>query len=116
MSKLFTMDGRITRQQYILWTLGVSAVTFILAFMAGFMIGMTSGTSDAAGVLGFIIGLAGALVQSFLVVRRLHDIGKPGWHYWLFFVPLYNLYLGLILLFTPGDSGNNEYGNNPASA
>jgi uncharacterized membrane protein YhaH (DUF805 family) len=116
MSKLFSMDGRISRQQYFLWTIAVVIVTYFVAFVVGFVVGVTGNADGAAGILGFIVGLAGAVAQSFLVVRRLHDIGKPGWHYWLFFIPLYNLYLGLVLLFTPGDSDANEYGGNPASA
>jgi len=113
MGKLFSMEGRISRQQYFLWTIAVVVVTYVVAFVVGFVTGATGGTTEGAGVLGFIIGTVGAIVQAFLVVRRLHDIGKPGWHYWLFFIPLYNIYLGLILLFTPGDSGTNEYGANP---
>ena len=37
-------------------------------------------------------------------------------HYWLFFVPFYNIYLGLVLLFTRGVQGNNQYGPDPATA
>jgi uncharacterized membrane protein YhaH (DUF805 family) len=114
MGKLFTMEGRIGRQQYLLITVAVVIATYAVAFVVGFIAGM-AGSTDSAGFLGFVIGLIGAVIQAFLVVKRLHDIGRPGWHYWLFLIPLYNIYLGLILLFTPGDSGSNEYGNNPAT-
>ena len=39
-------------------------------------------------------------------VRRMHDVGKSGW-YILF--PIYNL----ILAFTEGDQGTNQYGLDP---
>ncbi len=39
-------------------------------------------------------------------VKRIHDTNKSGW---LFFIPLYNI----ILLFTEGSEGNNDYGINP---
>ena len=115
MSTLLTMEGRIGRQQYVLLTTAVVIATYFLAFVAGFVLGL-AGSAEGATVVGFLIGLAGAVIQAFLVIRRLHDMGKPSWHYWLFFIPLYNLYLGLILLFTPGDSDTNDFGVNPVSA
>lgn len=110
MSTLFSMQGRIGRQQYFLTTVAVIVVTYFIAFMIGFVAGITGSGESAATFFGFLIGLAGAIVQAFLVVRRLHDLGKPGSHYWLFYIPLYNIYLGLVLLFTPGDPSANEYG------
>jgi len=46
----------------------------------------------------------------------LHDLGKPGWHYWLMYIPLYNVYLSLVLLFTKGATGPNQYGEDPCKA
>jgi uncharacterized membrane protein YhaH (DUF805 family) len=45
-----------------------------------------------------------------VTVRRLHDIGRSGWWYCLYFVPLG----GFVLLFwmcRAGDLGTNEYGD-----
>jgi len=114
MVNLFSMQGRITRHQYVVTSLVIMVVGYMIAFAAGFVAGMAGAGEDATGGLGAIIGLGITVCQAFLVVRRLHDIGKPGWHYWLFFVPLYNIYLGLVLLFTPGEQGSNAYGPSPA--
>jgi uncharacterized membrane protein YhaH (DUF805 family) len=116
MDKIFSLKGRMSRQQYVLGSLGISLVTYALAFAVGFAAGMAGVGEEGAGALGFIIGAAGAVAMACLVVRRLHDVGKPGWHYWLFFVPLYNIYLGLVLLFTKGATGANEYGPDPCAA
>lgn len=110
MGKLFSMEGRIGRQHYFFITLAVVVVTYFIAFVVGFAAGITGAGEEIATVLGFLIGVGGAVVQAFLVVKRLHDLGKPGWHYWLFYIPLYNIYLGLVLLFTRGDESTNEYG------
>ena len=115
MVKLFTMKGRITRQQYILTTLMVSVVGFVIAFGIGFAGGMTGTGDEASSGIASIVSFAIAFVQALLVVRRLHDIGKPGWHFWLLLVPLYNIYLGLVILFTPGTQGANEYGSDPTA-
>jgi uncharacterized membrane protein YhaH (DUF805 family) len=53
------------------------------------------------------IGYLGLLVPYFAVAaRRMHDVGKSGW---FILIPLYNL----ILTFTDGDKGTNEYGPDP---
>jgi len=41
-----------------------------------------------------------------VAIRRMHDVGKSGW---FMLIPIYNL----ILAFTEGDKGPNEYGEDP---
>jgi uncharacterized membrane protein YhaH (DUF805 family) len=62
-------------------------------------------------ILGVIAGGVGAAVA--ITVKRLHDLGRPGWHFLLFMVPLYNIYLGLVCLFQRGTLGPNQYGWDP---
>lgn len=116
MSNVFTMQGRLSRKQYFFYSMIIVAVTYACAFAVGFASGVSGGGVEAAGALGFTIGIVGGAAQAFIAVRRLHDLGKPGWHYWLLLVPLYNIYLGLILLFTRGVQGANQYGPDPATA
>jgi uncharacterized membrane protein YhaH (DUF805 family) len=116
MSGLFSMQGRVNRQKYFFTTLLIVAISYGVAFAIGFAVGMAGASEQLAGFLGFLIGVAAAVVQGFLVVKRLHDLGKPGTHYWLMYVPFYNIYLGLVLLFQKGISGSNQYGEDPAAA
>jgi hypothetical protein len=46
-------------------------------------------------------------------VKRLHDLDRSGAHYWLLLVPLYNIYLALLLLFKKGTTGPNRFGPDP---
>ena len=114
MGSLFSMQGRISRRRYIVASLVVVVFTYTCAFAIGFASGVSGGDLQSAGVLGMVVGLLGCVVQAFLAVRRLHDLGKPGWHYWLFFVPFYNIYLALVLCFAKGSTSANEYGPAPA--
>ena len=73
-------------------------------------------------ILGFFIGFIGGLIQMPIIatiysvavlipsiavaVRRMHDVGKSGW---FLLIPIYNL----ILACTKGDTGDNEYGEDP---
>jgi len=111
---IFSLRGRISRRQYVVASLVVVLISYAFAFAIGFASGVSDGDVHNAGVLGGIVGIAGCIVQAFLVVRRFHDLGKPGWHFWLLFIPFYNIYLALVLCFTPGSTSSNEYGPAPA--
>ena len=43
------------------------------------------------------------------VIRRFHDLGKSGWNYLWFFVPIVNFIVVLILFFKSGTDGHNQY-------
>jgi uncharacterized membrane protein YhaH (DUF805 family) len=58
----------------------------------------------------FIISFAVAVSS---VVRRFHDLGRSGYHYFLMLIPLVNLYWGCVLLFKKGEEGPNRYGPDP---
>ena len=54
----------------------------------------------------FLPGLA-------VAVRRLHDVGKSGWFYFIVLIPLIGAIWLLVLFFTEGNKGDNEYGPDP---
>jgi uncharacterized membrane protein YhaH (DUF805 family) len=55
----------------------------------------------------FITPVATFLFISIQGAKRMHDVNKSGWY---FFIPLYNIYLA----FSPGTKGNNNYGIDPS--
>ncbi len=65
-------------------------------------------------MLGVILGGIWAAIS--ITVKRLHDLGRPGWHFLLLGIPIYNLWLGLVLLFKRGTWGRNEYGPDPLAS
>jgi uncharacterized membrane protein YhaH (DUF805 family) len=48
-----------------------------------------------------------------VTVRRLHDIGKSGWWYFIGYVPLVGPILLLVWSFTDSQPGENQWGPNP---
>lgn len=51
----------------------------------------------------------GLIVMALACVKRLHDLNKTGWHFWLLLVPLYNIYLAARMLFARGsESAQND--------
>jgi len=116
MSFLLSRDGRISRKTYIVWSMILTFACYASAFAVGFFAGFAGMNEDGAGFLGGLIGVGYTVLQVFLIIRRLHDIGKPGTHAWLFLVPFYNFYLSLVLTFTKGHDGENAYGADPSVA
>jgi len=109
----FSMQGRLNRAGYI-WNVGaISVVLSIISYM--FVPTRESGEimNIVAVLFYLIIVIGGTIIIAFQVVKRLHDIEKPGSHYWLLFIPIYGYFLAFILLFKKGTPGDNMYGPDP---
>ena len=62
----------------------------------------------------YIVFALGLTIPTVTVhVRRLHDIGKSGWFYWIILIPFVGAILMLIWLCKKGTEGENEYGSDP---
>ncbi len=111
---LFSTQGRANRSWYF-WHILLDDVVMVTMLVLLVVLGLTVlgpiVLAPAAGVLagGFWAGVC-------ITVKRLHDLDRPGWHWWLLGVPLYNIYLGLVLLFGKGTDGPNNYGRDPLRA
>src|SRR4051812_6383059 len=110
MNQLFTMQGPISRGPY-------AAGTFLLplppTIVASLLLATESGLALLVALI--VLGITQVAVASH-VVRRFHDLGRPGTHFWLLFIPGYNIYLTCVLLFKTGDAGPNQYGASSQSA
>jgi len=54
----------------------------------------------------FIPGLA-------VAVRRLHDVNKSGWFFFIILIPIIGSIWLLVLFFSEGTKGKNNYGDDP---
>ncbi|WP_416390123.1 DUF805 domain-containing protein [Tepidibacter hydrothermalis] len=107
MSNLFSFEGRINRGRYFGYSL---LINFIIMFL-WYAMDYTQST------FLLYVYIASAIIVSIinicLIVKRLHDIERAGTHYFLLLIPLYNIYLHLVLLLKKGTNGPNQYGENP---
>lgn len=110
MASLFSMEGRLNRARYF-WT--TTALTVALLIIAFSVIGASGAGEEATGGIIIILYIGYLVLAAFQVVKRFHDLDRPGSHYWLLLIPLYNLYLGVVLLFKRGTEGDNKYGPDP---
>ncbi len=114
---IFSTKGRLNRLAYF----GHCIIDDIAIIgLIGLLIALKLSTGIETGILnGIILSLIGIVFflgiwsEIAATVKRLHDLGKPGSHFFLGLIPIYNIYLGLILLFGKGNSEANEYGENP---
>ena len=98
-----TFSGRASRSEYWYFILAVVLASVLGAILDG-ALGM---------VLLYPIAILGSILPTVSVlVRRLHDVNKSGWWYWIQIIP----FGGLVILYfcvTKGTEGDNDYGTDP---
>jgi len=111
--KTFVFKGRASRREYwgfyglfILFYLIIAITTVALADML----------SLAAQILMFVIGLVFLILiitTTSLTVRRLHDINKSGWGYFINLIPIVGPLIFLVWTLKRGTQGDNRFGADP---
>lgn len=100
--------GRARRKEY--WMFFLFNVLFVF---------VTTAIDLVLGIfpLLYVIYILAIIVPSIAVfVRRMHDVGKSGWWFFIGFIPIIGTIWLLVLLFTDGDPGENSYGPSPKAA
>ena len=102
--KYATFEGRASRSEYWWFTLSSQIVIYGSAFIS---------TSMDNYILYAIVFLGLLLPGISVLVRRLHDINKSGWHYWWILTGI-----GLLLLIywfcQKSNESKNDYGPPPS--
>ncbi len=114
-NKYVDFSGRARRSEYWYFVLFNLIVSFVLSLAAN----MTGGGPYGDG--GFNLFQAAASLYSLAAllpgiavsVRRLHDIGKSGWYYLIYFIPVVGVILLLVWMCRDSDYGDNAYGPSP---
>lgn len=97
LKKYATFTGRARRSEFWYFNLFSLIISILLT-----LIGEAMDFIYLSNIYSFAVLLPSLAVG----VRRMHDIGKSGWY---FIIPIYNL----VLACTDGNSGENEYGEDP---
>lgn len=95
MKKIFWMKGKVNRKEFIFQNI-------ILFFCTGIILGFISEDISNIVVLTYMV------LSSFLIVKRFHDLSMSGRYFWALCIPIYNIYLAIILLFKKGKEGENN--------
>ncbi|HEX8990667.1 MAG TPA: DUF805 domain-containing protein [Anaerolineales bacterium] len=115
---LFSFAGRIPRSTFwyylagyaVLWVTGRLIDTAIQRGSAQDL----SGGVGGYGCFGVVIGLLGIFTGLAVLVKRLHDRDRPGWHLLYGLIPVAGqIWLLVELGFRRGTTGWNEFGLDP---
>lgn len=99
---------------YVWTNLGIALVLFVLRLVLLSVATSPDINRGAVEILWVLIVIAAQVIWSLQFVKRLHDLGMPGWHYWLLLIPFYGVpYLTLEAVFQKGNEGANKYGPDP---
>lgn len=101
-------NGRARRSEYWYYTLFNFLIGIVLNIIDFFVIGTVE-----VGFLSTIYALAVLIPGLAVFWRRMHDVGKSGWYFLILFIPIIGWIWILVLLFTEGNHGPNEYGPDP---
>ncbi|SMC86872.1 DUF805 domain-containing protein [Pedobacter africanus] len=102
----FSFEGRIRRLEYCLSQLIYLCYVFAVGFIFG-AIGLIDDTESPKNSLTILIAiLPGIYFLWAQGAKRCHDRGNSGWYQ---LIPFY----GFWMCFAPGDTTENEYGDNP---
>lgn len=109
-------SGRARRSEF--WFLVLFNMIFtVLAMVIDNVLGTTFsfgyGVSSPYGYMYLLYVLAVFIPSLAVTVRRLHDVGKSGWMYFIILIPIIGTIWILVLLFTDSQDGSNKWGENP---
>ena len=121
--KYVTFSGRAPRSEFWWFVLFVYVAGLVCALidlsLFGETVTMTTDTgasvSSETQIAPFvsIFALAMFLPYVSVAVRRLHDIDRTGWWYWLVLVPLIGVIVLIVFFVSKGTVGPNRYGEDP---
>ena len=103
-------QGRARRKEYWMFALFNFVICMALSMIGSLFI---DSIGMASQIPYYIYALAAFIPSLAVMVRRLHDVNKSGWWYFIILVPLIGIIWMLVLLCTEGDKGDNKYGPNP---
>ena len=105
-------SGRARRKEYWMFIL-FNLIFLVCAAILDNLLGLTFGENSPYGFLYLVYALLVFIPGLAVAVRRLHDVGKSGWWYFIALIPIIGGIWLLILFCTEGISGSNEYGPDP---
>ena len=106
LSNYANFNGRSTRSDY--WW--VVLCNFLIGFVVGFIGGLLGLEQTVISTITGLYSLAILVPSIAIVVRRLHDINKSGWYYFMVLIPIAGPIIVLVYLLTDSVNENNQYG------
>ena len=107
-----TFTGRARRSEswyFALFNLIFGIVAVILDNVLGIPMEGMGNYGPLYSLYSIVVLIPGLAV----LVRRLHDVGKSGWMFFIALIPIIGAIWLLVLLVTDSEAGSNKWGENP---
>ncbi len=104
----FNFSGRDSRKQYWMFILINVVISLLLQMICGLILGQYIG-----GIITGLYSLVLLIPSLAILVRRLHDVNKSGFWYFIWLIPIIGWIWLLILLCKKGDETVNRFGPVP---
>ncbi len=104
-------SGRARRKEYWIFSLINGVIIIILYILQMVMIESTLWLIFP--IVFFLYALAVFLPSLAVNIRRLHDIGKSGWWYLIYLIPIIGSIWLFVLMCLDSEPGENQWGENP---
>jgi len=111
LKKYAEFSGRARRSEY--WYFTLFYTIFLMVAWVLDIVLSTNIEPMSYGVFYLLLAFGMFLPSLAVSVRRMHDVGKSGWFLLIALIPLVGAIWLLVLCFTEGTSGDNEYGADP---
>lgn len=118
-NKYASFNGRASRSEYWYFALASGLIGLSIQLMMGLALAASydsysyESASPFASILTFLAflwGLISFLPSLAVLVRRLHDTGRSGGHFFWLFLPFVGVIVLLVFLCEAGQSSDNRYG------
>ena len=107
-----TFTGRARRSEY--WYFALFNLIFgIVAVILDNVLGIPMEGMGNYGPLYSLYSIVVLIPGLAVLVRRLHDVGKSGWMFFIALIPIIGAIWLLVLLVTDSEAGSNKWGENP---
>lgn len=104
-------SGRARRKEYWIFSLINYIIIFFLYILQIVMIESTLWLIFP--IIFFLYAVAVFLPGLAVNIRRLHDIGKSGWWYLIYLIPIIGTIWLTVLMCLDSEPGENQWGENP---
>ena len=104
-------SGRARRKEYWIFSLINYIIIFFLYILQIVMIESTLWLIFP--IIFFLYAVAVFLTGLAVNIRRLHDIGKSGWWYLIYLIPIIGAIWLTVLMCLDSEPGENQWGENP---
>ena len=104
-------SGRARRKEYWIFSLINYIIIFFLYILQ--IVTIESTLWLIFPIIFFLYAVAVFLPGLAVNIRRLHDIGKSGWWYLIYLIPIIGAIWLTVLMCLDSEPGENQWGENP---